>query len=77
MTYLGKSHYSFRMDADLKALEDKISQLLELCQVMRKNNLELKHSLDLLQESEQQLKAKIQQAGERLGRLIDSLPEDE
>ena len=77
MTYLGKSHYSSRMDADLKALEDKISQLLELCQVMRENNLELKHSLDLLQESEQQLKAKIQQAGERLGHLIDSLPEDE
>jgi hypothetical protein len=30
-----------------------------------------------LQESEQQLKAKIQQAGERLAHLIDSLPEDE
>ncbi len=77
MTCLGKSHYSAGMDADLKALEDKISQLLELCQVMRKNNLELKHSLDLLQESEQQLKMKIQQAGERLEHLIDSLPEDE
>lgn len=65
------------MDADLKALEDKISQLLELCKAMRENNLELKHSLDRLQESESQLKAKIQQAGERLEGLIDSLPEDE
>jgi cell division protein ZapB len=65
------------MDADLKALEDKISQLLELCQAMRKNNLDLKHSLDLLQESEGQLKAKIQRASERLEGLIDSLPEEQ
>jgi len=65
------------MDADLKALEDKISQLLELCQAMRKNNLELKHSVDLLQESERALRTKIQRASERLESLIDGLPEDE
>jgi cell division protein ZapB len=65
------------MDADLKALEDKISQLLELCQAMRKNNLELKHSVDLLQESESALRTKIQRASERLESLIDDLPEDE
>jgi cell division protein ZapB len=64
------------MDADLKALEDKISQLLELCQAMRENNVELKQSLDLLRESEGQLRAKIQEASERLEDLIDGLPEE-
>lgn len=64
------------MDADLKALENKISQLLELCQAMRDNNLELNRSLELLRESENQLRTKIQQASERLESLIDSLPED-
>ena len=64
------------MDADLKALEDKISQLLELCQAMRKNNVELKQSLDLMRESEVQLRAKIQEASERLEALIDGLPEE-
>jgi cell division protein ZapB len=64
------------MDADLKALEDKISQLLELCEAMRENNLELKQSLDLLRESEGQLRAKVQEASERLEDLIDGLPEE-
>jgi cell division protein ZapB len=64
------------MDADLKALEDKISQLLELCEAMRENNVELKQSLDLLRESEGQLRAKIQEASERLEDLIDGLPEE-
>jgi cell division protein ZapB len=64
------------MDADLKALEDKISQLLELCEAMRENNVELKQSLDLLRESEGQLRAKVQEASERLEDLIDGLPEE-
>ena len=64
------------MDADLKALEEKISQLIELCQSMRKDNVELRQSLALAQDAERQLRAKMQQAGQKLESLIDRLSED-
>lgn len=64
------------MDADLKALEEKISQLIELCQSMRKDNVELRQSLALAQDAERQLRAKMQQAGQKLESLIYRLPED-
>ena len=64
------------MDADLKALEEKISQLIELCQTVRKDNVELRQSLALAQDAERQLRAKMQQAGQKLESLIDRLSED-
>ena len=64
------------MDADLKALEDKISQLVQLCKSLRADNLELRHSLGLVQESERKLKARMQQAQMRIENIIDRLPED-
>ncbi len=64
------------MDADLKGLEDKISQLVQLCKSLRAGNLELMHSLALALESERQLKARMQQAQMRIENIIDRLPED-
>ncbi len=64
------------MDADLKGLEDKISQLVQLCKSLRAGNLELRHSLALALESERQLKARMQQAQMRIENIIDRLPED-
>lgn len=63
------------MDADLKALEDKISQLVVLTQSVRKDNLELRQSLALAQDEARQLKAQMQQASEKLETLLDQLPE--
>ena len=64
------------MDADLKALEEKISQLVELCQSMRKDNLELRQELALAQDAERQLKARMQEAQVRIESIITRLPED-
>jgi cell division protein ZapB len=64
------------MDADLKALEEKISQLVELCQSMRKDNLELRQELALAQDAERQLKARMQEAQGRIENIITRLPED-
>ena len=58
------------MDADLKALEEKISQLVELCQSMRKDNLELRQELALAQDAERQLKARMQEAQGRIESII-------
>jgi cell division protein ZapB len=71
----GISNYSGAMEADLKALEDKVSQLLGLCQQMRTDNLELRQDLAQAQDEVRQLKENMVQAGERLEALIASLPE--
>lgn len=71
----GISNYSGAMEADLKSLEDKVSQLLGLCQQMRTDNLELRQELAQAQNEVRQLKETMAQAGDRLEALIDSLPE--
>ena len=63
------------MDADLKALEEKISQLVQLCRSLREDNIELRQSLALVQEADRQLKARMQQAQIRIKSIIDRLPE--
>ena len=65
------------MDADLKALEEKISQLVQLCKSLREDNLEVRRALALAQEAQQQLKARMQQAQIRIDSMIDRLPEDD
>ena len=64
------------MDADLQALEEKISQLVQLCKSLREDNLELRQTLALVQDAERQLKARMQQAQIRIENIIDRLPED-
>jgi outer membrane protein TolC len=63
------------MDADLKALEDKITQLVVLSQTVRGDNLELRQALALAQDEVRQLKVQMQQASEKLESLIGQLPE--
>jgi len=64
------------MDADLKALEEKITQLVQLCQSMHQYNHDLRQMLALAQDAERQLKARMQQAQIRIKSIIDRLPED-
>jgi cell division protein ZapB len=64
------------MDADLKALEEKISQLVQLCKFLREDNVELRQSLVVAQEAERQLKSRMQEAQIRIEGIIDRLPED-
>lgn len=76
MTILGFSNYSDVMDADLKALEDKLTQLIALCQMLRSENLELRQNLVKAQDDTKQLKDSMTQASVRLEALIEQLPQD-
>jgi cell division protein ZapB len=64
------------MDADLKVLEEKLSQLVELCRALGAENTSLKQELAQAQDDTKQLKAQIAQASVRLEALIGQLPQD-
>lgn len=64
------------MEADLKALEDKLKQLIALCQSLRDENLELRQNLAQAQDDVKQLKDNMLQAGTRLEAILQRLPEE-
>ncbi len=64
------------MDEDLKVLEEKLSQLVELCRALGTENASLKQELAQAQNDAKQLKAQITQASNRLETLISQLPQD-
>ena len=62
------------MDADLKELEQKISQLISMCTALREENAELRLNLNKIEADTATLRANMAQASERIETLIDSLP---
>jgi cell division protein ZapB len=72
----GFPNYSGGMEADLKALEDKLTQLIALCQLLRAENLELRQELVQAHDETRQLKDNMAMASTRLEALIERLPQD-
>ena len=72
----GFSNYSAGMDVDLKALEDKLKQLIGLCQTLRHENLELRQELAQAQDDAKQLRDNMTQASTKLEALLQRLPEE-
>lgn len=64
------------MEADLKALEDKLKQLIALCQSLRGENHALRQELAQAQDDVKQLRDNMTQASIRLEALIQRLPEE-
>jgi cell division protein ZapB len=64
------------MEADLTALEAKVSQLIGLCQQLRTENMDLRQALAQAQSDVKQLNENMTLAGSRLQALLQSLPED-
>ncbi len=64
------------MEADLKVLEEKLAQLIELCQLLRAENLKLRQELVQEQDETRQLKENMALASTRLEALIERLPQD-
>ena len=62
------------MDTDLKALETRVAHLIELCQQLRNENIELRQDLAQSQNALRQLKENMMLAGDHLEALIESLP---
>jgi len=67
-------NYSGRMDADLKVLEEKLSQLISLCSELRDENAQLRLDLGAMQSDTALLKANMAKASERIEALMQSLP---
>jgi cell division protein ZapB len=65
------------MDADLKSLEQKLSQFVELCQRLRVDNQQLRQQLDSAMNDNKQLSEKIGTATNRLENLLNQIPEDD
>ena len=65
------------MEADLKSLERKLGQFVELCQRLRADNQQLRQQLASAVSSNQQLTEKIGTATNRLENLLNQIPEEE
>ncbi|MES2012949.1 MAG: hypothetical protein V4445_04295 [Pseudomonadota bacterium] len=62
------------MDADLKALEEKLSHLISVCNDLRQENAQLRLDLNATQADAALLKTRMAQASERVEALMGSLP---
>jgi cell division protein ZapB len=64
------------MDAELKSLEQKLNQFVELCQHLRSDNHQLRQQLASALHQNRQLEEKIGSAAHRLENLLSQIPED-
>ena len=64
------------MEADLKALEQKLSQFVEMCQRLRLDNQQLRQQLASAMDDNRQLSEKIGTATNRLESLLNQIPEE-
>lgn len=74
MTIINFLNYSDRMDADLKVLEQKVTQLILLCDSLRAENAQLRQNLSAVESDSATLKSNMAQASERIESLLSSLP---
>lgn len=77
MTGRDFSNYSVVMEAELKALEDKIAQFVQLNQRLRAENMQLRQQLANVQNENKLMAEKMTGAKDRLEALLDQIPEDE
>lgn len=64
------------MEAELKSLEQKINQCVELCQRLRVDNQQLRQQLASALNQNRHLEEKIGGATSRLESLLNQIPED-
>jgi cell division protein ZapB len=65
------------METELKSLEQKLNQVVELCHRLRTDNQELRQQLASALSENKQLAEKIGSASDRLENLLHQLPEDD
>lgn len=65
------------MDAELKSLEQKITQFVDLCHRLRTENQQLRQQLAAALDESKRLEEKIGNATRRLENLLDQIPEEE
>lgn len=77
MTLLVFPHYSARMEAELKMLEDKLTQFVEVNQRLREDTQRLRQELASTLHRNKQLEDKIQTATSQLELLVQQIPAEE
>ena len=77
MTLLDFPHYSARMEAELKALEDKLTQFVEVNQRLRDDTQRLRQELASALHRNKQLEDKINTASSRLEQIVQQIPAEE
>jgi len=70
------SNYIRVMDAELRALEDRLGQLIELAQRLRGDNRELRQQLAHAANENKRLRETADAAKARLAALLDHIPEN-
>jgi cell division protein ZapB len=65
------------METELKSLEQKINQFVELCQRLRADNHQLRQQLASALNENKHLEEKISNATSRLENLLNQIPEDD
>ena len=65
------------METELKSLEQKLTQFVELCQRLRTDNQDLRQQLDTALSDNKQLAEKIGTASDRLESILHQLPDDD
>ncbi len=63
------------MEAELNALDEKVSQLAQLCQKLRKDNIQLRQQLVTAQSESKRLAEKVNTATTRLEGLLNQIPD--
>ena len=63
------------MEAELNALDDKVTQLAQLCQKLRKDNNQLRQQLVTAQSDSKRLAEKVNTAATRLEVLLNQIPD--
>lgn len=62
------------MDEEIKMLEDKLTELVDAVTSLRQENSEIKPSVEMLQDENRALKAKISEATMKIENLLGQLP---
>lgn len=63
------------MEAELTTLDEKVQQLVQLCQKLRRDNTNLRQQLASAKGENDRLALKISTAAQRLEALIEQVPE--
>ena len=77
MTGLNFCNYSVCMDVELKSLEGKIRQFVEVCQRLRAENQRLRQQLASAVSQSKRLEEKIQVTTSRLEILLTQIPAED
>jgi cell division protein ZapB len=74
LTQIRKPNYSDEMISDFHQLSEKVAQLAELAQSLRRENADLRLKSALVTAENAELSKRMQEAHQRVSALLDQIP---